>query len=259
MKTAKCAFNAAVALQRVFVRPIEHSSLLQLRSLQIQPLSPFPTKSRSIFQRNYAFFTAPASPQTEGVKWSLPRDEEIISRYIHVVDENGKLTEPLLTSKVRTSINRKTHTLVTVAMPPPVRHDDDDGEEVWEDDGQPRIPICRILSKQALREHEKAAQKQKRDPSKLVKTLELNWAIDGHDLGHRLDRLKDFLSKGHRVEVVMASKKKGRKATMEEAGALLKRIRAAIKEVDGAREWKPMDGRELSQATMYIERKSEQG
>ena len=107
-----------------------------------------------------------------------------------------------------------------------------------------------------MREVEKAKQKAARmsgGPS--TKTIELNWAIDGNDLNHRLNRIREFLEKGLKVEVIMAPKKKGRKATEEEGQRLIERIKGVMGEVEGARENKPMIGKVLLQATIFMEGK----
>ncbi|KUJ21998.1 uncharacterized protein LY89DRAFT_681341 [Mollisia scopiformis] len=121
--------------------------------------------------------------------------------------------------------------------------------------GEPGIPpICKIMNKLAMREAEKAKRKSERKGGVTVKNMELNWAIDGNDLGHRLNKLKEFLMKGQRVEVLLAGKKKGRKATEEEAKAVIKKIKGAMSEV-GAKEMKPMDGKILAMATLFLEGK----
>ncbi len=120
--------------------------------------------------------------------------------------------------------------------------------------GEPGVPpICKIMNKQAMREAEKAKAKANKNPAATVKTIELNWAIDGNDLGHRLGKMREFLGKGFKVEVLLAGKKKGRKATEEEAKNLLERLREAVRDVDGARELKPMEGKILTQAKFYAE------
>jgi translation initiation factor IF-3 len=99
--------------------------------------------------------------------------------------------------------------------------------------------------------------KKVKSPTAVLKTIELNWAIDANDLGHRIKRVTDFLAKGNRVEVVMAGKRKGRRATTEEARSLMTRVREAVEEVEGAKEWKPMEGAVLGQATLYFEGKAQ--
>lgn len=180
-----------------------------------------------------------ADPQP---KRRLPWDEHIKAWSIHLVDEDGKLSDPKQTFDVLDTMDRKTHTLITVAMP---------GTQ----DAGPRIPVCKIMSKKDLHESEKAQKKKKTNPSQTVKTLELNWAIDGNDLAHRLEKMKTFLAKGYRVDIVMAAKKRGRKATMEEAQSLIKAIRETAGSVEGTTEWKALDGVVGVQATAYFEGK----
>ena len=110
------------------------------------------------------------------------------------------------------------------------------------------------MNKKAMRDAEKAKQVAARKSMVATKTIELNWAIDGNDLEHRLHRMRDFLGKGNKVEVMMAPKRKGRKATEEEARVLVQRIREAI-EREGARESKTMEGKLLGTATIYAEGK----
>jgi translation initiation factor IF-3 len=173
------------------------------------------------------------------LKRRLPRDDEIKSWSVSLVSEEGKLNEPRSTADILSSIDRKTHSLVVVVP------------------GEPGVPpICKIMNKQAMREAEKAKTKASKNPGATIKTIELNWAIDGNDLGHRLNKVKEFLSKGFKVEVALAEKRKGRKATEEEAEGLLRKIREAVKEVDGAKETKPMEGKLLKPATLYAEGKA---
>lgn len=105
---------------------------------------------------------------------------------------------------------------------------------------------------------EKARRKaqSKKKSHQVAKELELNWAIDGNDLAHRLNKLQEMLEKGMRVEILLAGKKRGRRATRDEAETVLRRIRERVAQVDGAKEWKAMEGRILQQATLFLEGKS---
>ncbi|KAI9827800.1 MAG: hypothetical protein M1832_004289 [Thelocarpon impressellum] len=116
-------------------------------------------------------------------------------------------------------------------------------------------PVCKIVDKQEHRQVEKARGRQPKNFNNVVKQVEINWAIDANDLGHRLDRMEEFLGKGMRVEVVMASKRKGkgRRATPEEAGAVLAKIRSRLKDLNGVRETKNMEGKILGNATLFYE------
>jgi translation initiation factor IF-3 len=153
------------------------------------------------------------------------------------VGEDGKLQEPRSTSDILNSLDLKKESLVVVVP------------------GEPGVPpICKIMNKEAMRQAEKAKAKSARGVV-TTKTIELNWAIDGNDLSHRMMKMKQFLEKGHRVEVVLGAKKKGRKATEEEAKTLVKKIKSAMGEVEGAKENKPMEGKLLAATTIYFEGK----
>ena len=86
------------------------------------------------------------------------------------------------------------------------------------------------------------------------KTLEMNWAIDKNDLAHRMEKMTKFLQKGLKVEVALASKRKGkgRQATEEEAEELLRSIRDVARGVEGVREIKPIQGKLLKTVSMFF-------
>lgn len=233
MRSSRCAFSTAAALHRVFIAPIEQSQLQFARrtvsSASTRCLNRAPRLVLSQQQRCYASSAA--------VKSRLPRDDEIKSWSVTLVGEDGKLQEPRSTAAILSDIDRKKESLVVVVP------------------GEPGVPpICKIMNKQAMREAEKAKAKSAKGVV-TEKTIELNWAIDGNDLSHRLVKMKGFLEKGYRVEVVMGAKKKGRKATEEEGEALLGRIRGGVREVEGAKQLKPMDGKLLGVATITFEGK----
>lgn len=233
MRNSRCAFSTAAALHRVFIVPIEHSCVRRIPNI---PAAPAPKQHLArVQQRNYA--SLPTAKQR------LPNDDEIPYSMVRMVSDDNKLSAPQYTSAVLRSIDRKTESLVMVALPSPPNPESD----------EPSYPICKILSKQALREAQKARNKMKEAPSATLKTIELNWAIDPNDLRHRLERVKEFLSKGWRVDVIMAGKRKGRKATAEEAEALVKKVREALQEVEGSKEWKAMEGRVGGAATIFLE------
>lgn len=68
--------------------------------------------------------------------------------------------------------------------------------------------------------------------------------------------MEEFLREGRRVEIVLAMKLKGRVASKEEAEAVVSKIRAKIKEVEGAKEWRAADGAVGRQLTLYFEGKA---
>jgi translation initiation factor IF-3 len=192
MSSSRCALSTAAALHRVFIAPIEQSQLQFARrsvSTTSAPRCPNRAPKLLFFQQQRCYASSPA------VKSRLPRDDEIKSWSVTLVGEDGKLQEPRSTAAILESIDRKKDSLVVVVP------------------GEPGVPpICKIMNKQAMREAEKAKAKSAKGVV-TEKTIELNWAIDGNDLSHRLVKMKGFLDKGNRVEIVMGAKKRGRKAT----------------------------------------------
>ncbi|KAF9692911.1 hypothetical protein EKO04_009067 [Ascochyta lentis] len=161
-------------------------------------------------------------------------DGAITAPRVNFVDASGKFFEDVATLDALSSFNKVTHHLVQVT-PGKV---DEYGEQ---DPDHP--PVCRVVSKIDLRaQHERkvdAARKQaKGTTGPPQKNLELNWAIGGGDLKHRLNKLQEFLLEGRKVEVLLGPKKKGRKATPEEADAVLKAVEGAVGACKGAKEVK---------------------
>jgi translation initiation factor IF-3 len=240
MRSSRCVFSTASALHRIFIAPIEASQLQFSPRTAIPTLSTFAPSSlskvpRPLIQRRTLVSSATAA------KSRLPRDDEIKSWSVSLVDEEGKLQDPRSTADILSSIDRKKFSLCIVVP------------------GEPGVPpICKIQSKEKLREAEKARQKAERNSrgGTANKTMELNWAIDRHDLGHRMDKLKGFLEKGWKVEVVCAKKRKGKTATPEDAEALVARIREVCGSVVGSREFKPMEGKVLETVTLHLEGKA---
>lgn len=163
-----------------------------------------------------------------------------------MVDERSNaVSEPQRKNTVLRAVETKTHRLVCVSPPPKAN---EEGE--W-------IPVCKIVSKKEQYQAEKA-RKERSKSSKMattdsVKTLELNWAIDLNDLGHRMKRVEEFLAEGRKVEIVLAKKKQGRVASMEECQEVLRRIKETVEGVKGAKEVKAMEGPVGGLATLLLE------
>ncbi|PVH89512.1 hypothetical protein DL98DRAFT_116 [Cadophora sp. DSE1049] len=202
MRSSRCVFSSATALHRVFIAPIELQSKLQVhvqvRQLSFTSTTLAPLRSRLQSQPQCGVSNSNVQKRHVSLhvaeKSRLPRDDEIKAYSVTLVDPDGKLTDPRATSSILSRIDRKTESLVVIVP------------------GSPGVPpICKILNKQAMRVAEKAKLKAARGTGVTQKTMELNWAIGRGDLGHRMGKLRGWLEKGWRVEVVIAGKKKGRK------------------------------------------------
>ena len=164
------------------------------------------------------------------------RDEAIQSRDVRVVDDHGSLQPAESLVSVLASFDRQKYFLVQVSPP--------DSEE---------IPVCKILDRVKAREAERAKSKPVKDLSTTTKQLELGWAIDTNDLGHRMNKMKEFLEQGRRVEIIISPKKRARKVARDEASLVVKRIRERIGQVEGAKEWKEMQGVPGGMVTIFVE------
>ncbi|CAG8950192.1 hypothetical protein HYFRA_00008429 [Hymenoscyphus fraxineus] len=222
MRSSRCIFSTASALRSVFLAPIELTKPTPLLLTQKwQAITPLP----SHHQRAYAYMVTPKNAPT---KSRLPRDQEIPYPYIRLVEDGILLEGRRRLTFILSQLEPKTESLIMVVEPT---------EE------EP-LPICKIINKEAEYKRLKAAKKERgKDPGKTTKTLELNWAIGQNDLAHRLEKMRGFLRKGFKVEMVLVKKKAKGKApvSMETMEGLVKRIREVCVE-GGWREHKEMEG-----------------
>lgn len=180
-----------------------------------------------------------------------PRDEEIQAYKIYMVrPEDGRLTEPQFLSAVldrRERDDKGRYTQFIQEVSPP-------SEECW-------YPVCKLFDKKAAREAEEAKRKAAKTLKMKMqsKQLEVSWTVSDNDLGHRMARLKEFLEKGWKVDIVFGSKRKGwmwkREVSQEEANNVLGKIRRAVSEVVGAQE-KQIQGEVGKEAVLSLEGKA---
>jgi translation initiation factor IF-3 len=110
------------------------------------------------------------------------------------------------------------------------------------------VPTCKVVPRMTLRvQHQKKLDIERRQAKGMstgpgAKNLELNWAIAGGDLAHRLEKLRGFLRDGRKVEVLIGPKKRGKKATDEECKSVIEAVRSAVEDVKGAGEVKEPEG-----------------
>ncbi|AEO56348.1 hypothetical protein MYCTH_2301162 [Thermothelomyces thermophilus ATCC 42464] len=246
MKTSQCLFNSATAIRKVFIsnaasleargqlqRLLLPSMAVPIQRTSFSSSSQRPFSSNQIARARYN----KNRPGNEGAPANndrTMRDYDIVFPWIQIRQENGSLTEPQRTSAILKRLDMGRQSLVLLATP---RTD--------ASSKGPEYPICRIVDRQA----ELAAQAErdalkKKMPKVVSKELEINWATAPHDLRTKMTQLKKFLSKGYQVRVTMMHPKKRdkRRASLDEAGALLKTVESTIGEVPGAKETKPREG-----------------
>ncbi|KAI9683939.1 MAG: hypothetical protein M1829_004274 [Trizodia sp. TS-e1964] len=227
--------STAQALRQVFIGtpPIRIINNSGLQKASIQPrISPIlditHPHTRSLFQASIHN----RQPRYEGP----PRDEDIRVNEACLVQADGSLSPVTPLRQLLGSYDRLSHYLVCVQ---PATRD--------------KPAICKIMQREEPKSQQgkrsKAAVSTKKT---VIKHLEVNWAIDPNDLQRRLDNLEAFLSKGWRVEVLLAPKKRGRRASPEEASNVMEKFQAKAKEL-GAKEWKAMEGQLMKRATLYLE------
>ncbi|KAI4206102.1 MAG: hypothetical protein LQ346_001285 [Caloplaca aetnensis] len=250
-------FSIAGALWRVFLLP------LALSSTQLPPRSPSVHRLPKIRYRNA--YSLAALQSQKGVKKPQdsgpPRDEGIAAREVQVVDsDSGTLQPPRSLRDALRSIDRNVNFLIKVGEKVHPRYTNLPGPEQGQPDVRPQIPICKTISKAQFRQGQAEKLKPKKDASAQIKEVEVNPAMSAHDFGHRLKRLKEFLDDGRRVEVVFGKRKKRgwmqkRDVAEDEVNEMLRQIRQAAGEVQGAKEWKAMEGEVGAVLTMHFEAK----
>jgi len=248
MRGTRCVFNAAATLNSVFLsraverttEPATHLARLLAPRLYSYSGSQARTYAQFVFRR-VADRDPDAPPRGRFKLGRLPRDEEITHPLVQLASEDGKLSAPTPTRQILERLDRRRESLVVVAQPDP------------EKENSMQYPVCKVVNRAAERAAEKEKALAARKKNVLNKELELNWAIDPHDLGHRLDKLKTFLEKGCRVEITLMSRKRKRQATAEEGREVVRRVREVIGQVPGAKEYKPMEGAILASCKIFVE------
>lgn len=202
-----------------------------------------------------------AKPKRQAIGDLFTFDKAIKSTYIHFIDESGQFHRNVRVDNVTPRINRVTHHLLQVT----------EGEvDEFGNPNPDRPPICKIISKIDLRTQYNKKLDIEKQASKgpALKKLELNWAIAGGDLKHRLEKLKDFLKEGRKVEVLLGPKRRGKKATDAECKSILKTIQDVVDGCKGANEVKregtvggvltlTLQGRKLKEDEKVVEEQSE--
>ena len=181
-----------------------------------------------------------------------PRDKEIDAFKVYMVrPEDDRLTEPRFLTEVLDARERDEKGRPTQFV-----------QQVSPRSEERPYPVCKMYDKKAAREAEEAKRKaSKASKMKLQsKQLEVSWAVSDNDLGHRLARLKEFLEKGWRVEIIFGSKRKSgwmerKEASLEEANNVLEKIRKVVGEVKGAQE-RQMQGVVGKEAILSFEGKA---
>ncbi|XWW98096.1 hypothetical protein V2A60_006092 [Cordyceps javanica] len=192
----------------------------------------------------------------------MPQDYEITDPKIMVL-ENGSIAGPLSTKYVMSKLDDQTESLrmirpyvpkgaplrkgskaaATAATP----EDGSGGGDaaaaaVGPVTQEEQFALCEIVNKlDAFLRDKERKERQKAAAKPKTKEMELTWAISEHDLQTKLRQLGGFLARGMKVQLVLGSKRGGKKVDDETMRALLKRIERETREL-GAREVGPAKG-----------------
>ncbi|CAG7926434.1 unnamed protein product [Penicillium olsonii] len=168
-----------------------------------------------------------------------PRNEAIGAPFIHIVNEEGSLGPKIPLLDALDTFDRNESFLVQVRAAT---------------DDMP--PICKIHNKKEHQKAQKLFEKAARANKSSTKQVELNWAIDAHDLSHRLKQLQKFLEKDHKVEIVLTTKRRKRNPTVPEIKHVVQSVLDTI-QAAGARQTKEPEG-ELGKQLKFVAKRTKQ-
>jgi len=238
MRSARCLYDSTVALRRVFLQIPYEAKHQFLQPMVLRPHSLQTTQVRAASFRGSR--RAPADSHKK--QRQFPRDEELLRfPYVHIHQEDGGLADAVPTKRLLSGLDLDVDTVVTIAMPE--REDKEDRRE---------YPIVMIVNRQVEMQQNEQREKAERRKRVSTKELELNWAIDKHDLGHRLKALRGFLAKGLDVEVTLLKKRNKREAAKDEAERTLESVKAVLQDVPGSTESKKAEGKVMGTYKLFL-------
>ncbi|KAB8231470.1 hypothetical protein ETB97_000829 [Aspergillus alliaceus] len=228
MKHLRSFISTTQALRRIFPSPLENTRPQFLRPISL----PIVAQTRLLSGRRLSQPDAQPQARARQVK-----DEEIRAEFIQLVNEDGKLDPPVRLRDALLTIDRPDHFILQVS--PGFR-------------GQ--APVCKVVNRLEMREQERARAKAAHVSKNSLKQIELNWAIDPHDLSHRLKQLTGFLDKGRKVEVILTKKRGKRAPTVEEVKHLMDSVLQTTKDAN-AMQVKPMEGEPGKHVILVVKKK----
>lgn len=176
--------------------------------------------------------------------YKTPWDHEIKEPFIAFKNRDDELEPYVNTRAILEEVDPQKEHLITIGTIPHPR------------DPSEKIPLCKIFTKETLREMGRTATARLKEQKKAqgsAKNLEFNWAAGPADLDRQLGQMVKFLGEGRRVDVLLARKKGSRKAEIEESRALLIKVRAAAAGC-GAKEVAKADGEAGKRMTMAFKK-----
>ncbi|KAJ5204447.1 uncharacterized protein N7498_005326 [Penicillium cinerascens] len=217
MNHTRGLMSTAQALRQTFLTPLRAPRAALAQSSPLHHVHPI----QSGFQTRYLQHSRCLA---FGDYHKMPTNEAIGAPYVQLVNKDNSLDPPVRLSQVLASFDPREFFLQQVHAGAP-----------------DKPPVCKILNKKETKAKEKAKAKAAKASRVQTKKLELNWAIDAHDLKHRLGQLTTFLEKGCKVELVLTKKKGKRAATVDEIKHVMQSVMDTTKEIGGT-QVKAMEG-----------------
>ena len=165
-------------------------------------------------------------------------DDNIPFHLVRLVDSESGSLLPLAPFKpILDSIDRKTHHVELVANAPD--------------------PIVKIVNTKDAREKYKELKKRAQAAARaqVRKEIQLSWGVAAGDLAHKVEKVRQELMGGKRVDLIFASKKGQVVPTKQEMDARLKGVLETL--VDVGREYLPREERKTTNV-LYLKPLSQQ-
>jgi len=122
----------------------------------------------------------------------------------------------------------------------------DVGLDLVEVSPESKPPVCRIMDygKYKYSQKKKTSEARKNQGSTTIKEVKFRPKIEAHDYSFKVDRIKQFLSGGHKAKITMMFR--GREITHQDrARDIMKRIADDIKEHGTVESYPRLDGRNM--------------
>ncbi|GAB5589834.1 hypothetical protein Unana1_04734 [Umbelopsis nana] len=189
-------------------RQIGRLAVLQCRSYKRPAQDPLTATVSASAAPN----SPPSPPQPQKKLGRQRRDEEIVARFITLVDENGQVHRDIRTKQALANLDRQAYFLVEV------------------DPLAEPHPVCRITPKKAMFEKTKAAKRQNSArPEAVLKEVTFGWNVSPHDMGHKLNKAEQFLAKGNKVRIEVVAKKGQQRLPRDAQEAVVEKIVSQLK------------------------------
>lgn len=149
----------------------------------------------------------------------LPRNDEINFRVVQIVDpETERLKEPTELKYILASIDLKTHFVELVSEKP--------------------NPVVKIKNKKEVYNRQKERRiMMKEIPTMQQKEVQMTWGVGSGDLAHKLNKVRQELEKGNKVDLVFAPKKNQALPSPLEIEERLRETVSLLADV--GKEWRP--------------------